>query len=78
MDIFTFIEQREVNLDVVFNSEDTKPNANLENFMRKLGHNMKKVVSLWWDVNTFDRYIKANIVLPRRLRWDVPLNCKWH
>lgn len=28
---------------------------------------------MWWDVTTFDRYIKANIV-PRRLRWDEPPN----
>lgn len=41
--------------------------------MRKLGHNMEKKVSLWWDVNTFDRYIKASIV-PRHLRWEVPPN----
>lgn len=72
MDISTFIEQREVNLDAIFNSEDTKLNANLESF-RKLGHNMEKKISMWWDVTTFDKYIKANIV-PRCLRWDVPLN----
>lgn len=33
---------------------------------------MKKV-SLWWDTNTFHQYIKEKIV-PRRLRWELPLN----
>lgn len=34
---------------------------------------MEKKVSLWWDVNTFDQYIKENIA-PRRLRWEIPPN----
>lgn len=34
---------------------------------------MEKKVSLWWDVSTFETYLKESIV-PRRLRWDVPPN----
>lgn len=41
--------------------------------MRRLGHNMEKKVSLWWDTSTFETYLKESLV-PRRLRWDVPLN----
>lgn len=30
-------------------------------------------MSLWWDIATHEQYTKENIV-PRRLRWDVPIN----
>lgn len=53
MEIFTLIEQREVNLDLVFNNEDPKTDSNVEHHMRKLGHGMEKKISLWRDVTTF-------------------------
>ena len=73
MDLFTFVEQREVDLDLVFNDEDPPPKdpSNVQHLIRKLGHGLEKKINTWWDITTFDRYIKANIV-PRRLRWDVP------
>ncbi|XP_040212843.1 uncharacterized protein LOC120943544 [Rana temporaria] len=74
MDVFSFLDKRQVNLEDVFNaSAPVKKNSDLESLMRKLGHNMEKKISLWWDIVTFERYIKDNIV-PRRLRWDITPN----
>lgn len=61
-----------IHLDEVFNVENPKKNGDVESLMRKLSHNMEKKVSLWWDIITFKRYIRENIV-PRRLMWEVHL-----
>lgn len=73
MDVFTYMESRHINLDEVFNPQNHTRKTDLESLMRKLGHHMEKKVNLWWDTNTFERYIRENIV-PRRLRWEVPPN----
>lgn len=73
MDLFTFMENRNVNLDEVFNPQNKTRNMDLESVVRKLGHLMEKKANLWWDTNTFERYIRENIV-PRRLRWELPPN----
>lgn len=73
MDVFSFMDHRNVNLDEVFNSENKTRDTDLESLVRKLGYNIEKKVSLWWDTNTFDRYIREKIV-PRRSRWELPLN----
>lgn len=73
MEIFTFLDQRQVNLEEIFNAQPKTDNHNIESLMRKLGHNMEKQVNLWWDIHTFEQYLKENIV-PRRLRWELPPN----
>lgn len=73
MDVFSFMDHRNVNLDDVFNVNNKARETDLESLVRKLGHNMEKNVNLWWDTNTFDRYIREKIV-PRRLRWNLPPN----
>lgn len=75
MEVFSFMEKRKINLEEVFSTTNTSKNrtADLESLMRKLGHNMEKKVSLWWDISTFETYLKESFV-PRRLRWDVPPN----
>lgn len=75
MDAFSYMEKRQVNLEEVFKISNKKTNSNLdlESLMHKLGHNMEKKVSVWWDICTFETYLKENIV-PRRLRWDIPTN----
>lgn len=57
----------------MFNPQNKTRNTDLESMTRKLGHHMEKKINLWWDTNTFERYIRENIV-PRRLRWEVPPN----
>lgn len=75
MDVFTYMDKRKINLEEVFNASNSNitKNLDLESLMRRLGHNMEKKVSLWWDTCTFETYLKKNLV-PRRLRWDVPPN----
>lgn len=75
MDVFAFLEKRQVNLEEVFNTTTPikKKSSDIESLMRKLGHNMEKKVSLWWDITTFEQYLKDNIT-PRRLRWDITPN----
>lgn len=73
MDVFTFMENRNINLDEIFNSLNKTRNTDLESMIKKLGHLMEKKVNLWWDTNTFERYLRENIT-PRRLRWELPPN----
>lgn len=73
MVVFTFMENRNVNLDEVFNPQNKTRNTDLESLIRKLGHHKEKKVNLCWDTNTFERYIRENIV-PRCLRWELPPN----
>lgn len=56
MEVFSFMERRKINLEDVFNTtgSSAKNNGDVESLMRKLGHNMEKKVSLWWDMTTFE------------------------
>lgn len=74
MDVFTYVENREIVLTEVFSREAVVPQQDdLVFSFRKLGHLFEKKIKTWWDIVTFEQYLFANIV-PRRLRWDLPPN----
>lgn len=73
MDIFNFMENRTVVLEEVFTTNNSSDTGDLDTNFRKFGHLMEKKVSLWWDITTHEQYIKEKTV-PRRLRWDIPIN----
>lgn len=71
--MFGFLENRTLNLDEIFEKPETNNIGDIENCFRKMGHLMEKKINAWWDIATNEKYIKDKLV-PRRLRWDVPMN----
>ena len=74
MDVFSYLEDREIALTEVFskNIADSDPGDLIVSF-KKLGHLFEKKIKAWWDIATFEQYMTAKII-PRRLRWDLPPN----
>lgn len=73
MEVFSLLDNRTFDLDEIFERQDTNIIGNIESSFRKIGHLMEKKINASWDIATHEKYIKDKIV-PRRLRWDVPLN----
>ncbi|XP_040197585.1 GATA zinc finger domain-containing protein 14-like [Rana temporaria] len=73
MEVFKFLENRELDMDNIFEKPEENPGGNIENSFRKMGHLMEKKINAWWDIATHEKYIKDRLI-PRRLRWDVPIN----
>ena len=67
------MENRTIDLKEVFTTKTISQTGDLDTNFRKFGHLMEKKVSAWWDLTTHEQYIKEGIV-PRRLRWDIPIN----
>lgn len=74
MDIFQYLEKREIKLGEIFSRKQNTQEANeLALGFRKLGHLFEKKVKTWWDIVSFEQYL-AEKLIPRRLRWEVPPN----
>lgn len=73
MEVFGFLENRTVDLDNIFERQEVNLVGDIENCFRKMGHLMEKKINSWWDIATREKYIKDRLI-PRRLRWDVPIN----
>lgn len=74
MDVFSYLENREIILSDVFSKDTNCSNQNDLSFsFRKLGHLFEKKIKTWWDIVSFEHYLLAQII-PRRLRWDLPPN----
>ena len=73
MEVFRFLENREIDMENIFEKPEENPAGNIENSFRKMGHLMEKKINAWWDIATHEKYIKDRLI-PRRLRWDVPIN----
>lgn len=76
MDLFSFFDNWDIDLEELFSETANKKN-DIVYLFRKLGHNMDKKSNIWWDISTMEKYLKDNMV-PRKLRWDVMtiLRCK--
>lgn len=74
MEVFSFLDIREVKLNKVFsNTQSANMSDVLSTSFRKLGYLFEKKIKAWWDIASFEQYTKSKLV-PRRLRWDVPPN----
>lgn len=73
MEVFQFLDNRTFDLDKIFTKQKTNHRGDIENGFRKIGHLIEKKINAWWDMATHEKYIKDKLV-PRRLRWDVPIN----
>lgn len=73
MEVFRFLENRTIDLDNIFEKQETNNVGDIENCFRKMAHLMEKKINAWWNIATHEKYIKDKLV-PRRLRWDVPIN----
>lgn len=74
MEVFALLEQREVKLNEIFsNTLPVSVSDDLSTNFRKLGYFFEKQIKAWWDIVSFEQYIKSKLV-PRRLRWDLPPN----
>lgn len=72
MDPFAFFDNRELDLEDLFSDKKSREDDLAQSF-RKLGHCMDKKSNVWWDQSTMEKYLKDNLI-PRKLRWDVPIN----
>lgn len=55
MDVFSYIESREVILTEVFSKDVANSNqGDLCFSFRKLGHLFEKKIKTWWDIVSFD------------------------
>ena len=74
MDVFSYLENREVILTDVFSEAAVASDSgDLNISFKKLGHLFDKKIRTWWDIVTFEQYLVTKII-PRRLRWDLPPN----
>lgn len=72
MDPFAFFDNRELDLEDLFSDKKTKED-DIAQLFKKLGHCMDKKSNVWWDRSTMEKYLRDNLI-PRKLRWDVPIN----
>lgn len=71
MEIFQYLEKREIKLGEFFSRNQTTGEGNkLAHTFRKLGHLFEKKVKTWWDIASFEQYLTAKLI-PRHFRWDV-------
>lgn len=74
MDVFQFLEKREIKIDDVFSRKALGDNGkDLFHSFKKLGYVLEKKWKTWWDITSFEQYIGAKLI-PRGLRWDIPAN----
>lgn len=74
MKVFSFLEHREVKLNQVFsNTQSSNVSDDLSTCFRKMCCIYEKKIKAWWDIASFEQYIKCKLV-PRRLRWNLPPN----
>lgn len=74
MDVFSYVESREIILTDVFSKATVNSNqGDLTFSFRKLGHLFEKKIKTWWDIVSIEQYLSAELI-PRRLRWDIPPN----
>lgn len=73
MDIFKYLNNRNINLTEVFNQEHVVNKKDMDSLFKQLRHTIEKQIRVWWDIATIEMYITEKIT-PRRLRWDVSPN----
>lgn len=72
MEIFSYMEGRELNIDELFIIPDIA-RSDTHSAFRDMGHLMYKKINLWWDIIIIEQYLKEDII-PRKFRWDIPIN----
>lgn len=72
MEVFAFMEGRELNIHELFTVPDIG-NSDTHSSFRELGHLMDKKINLWWDIITIEQYLKEEII-SRKFRWHIPIN----
>lgn len=74
MEVFDYIERREVRLEDVFSGDKNKGrHDDVTHLFKKFSITLDKKIRAWWDIVSFEQYLAHNMV-PRRLRWEVPPN----
>lgn len=66
MDAVQFISNRSINLDSVFTTDITP----VDYVDHSLGYTVEKQIRTWWNICTFEQYLKDNIIM-RSLRWEL-------
>lgn len=71
MDAVQFISNWSINLDSVFTTDITPVDyVDHGQLLSTLGYTLEKQIRTWWDICTFEQYLKDNILM-RSLRWEV-------
>lgn len=71
MDAISFLRDRQLEVDSIFSEElVTDVSHDLTSNLNILGFALEKQVRTWWDICTFEKYIKEKIIM-RSLRWEV-------
>lgn len=71
MDTVKFISNRTINLDSLFTADAPSVDyVDHSQLLATLGYTLEKQIRTWWDICTFQQYLKDNIIM-RSLRWKV-------
>lgn len=71
IDAVKFIDNRPNNLDSLFSVDGTLVENEDQSFLlTSLGYALEKQIRTWWDICTFEHYLKEKIIM-RNLRWEV-------
>lgn len=71
MNSINFLNNRKVNLNTLFSSEEEwEGNEDYNGILNSLANALEKQIRTWWDVQTFEQYLKEKIIM-RSLRWEV-------
>lgn len=73
MDIFKYLNNRNINLTEVFNQEQVVNRQVIDSLFKHLKHSIEKQIRVWWAIATIEMYIIEKIT-PRRLRWTISPN----
>ena len=71
MDSINFLSNRLLNMDSIFtNDGGGDDELDFNSLLSTLSNTLEKQVRTWWDIATFEHYLKENIIM-RSLRWEV-------
>lgn len=71
MDALQFLSSRTIDINAIFAiNEQATAQSNINGVLTALGNVLEKLVRTWWDICTFEQYIKEKILV-RSSRWEV-------
>lgn len=71
MDSIRFLSNRHLNMDSIFTSdEEGEDSMDYNAILSALSNTLEKQVRTWWDIVTFEHYLKENIIM-HSIRWEV-------
>lgn len=70
MDALHFLSNRQLSLDTLFSSNiDTRENTDFNSALTSLGNVLETQVKTWWDICTFEHYLKEKIIMRNLIGW---------